>query len=166
MCLSLKEVDSLQLMRPGNRPFSWKVYSKIDISARKQANFLATGLCPFSSGQDYVASLHPFLPDRITSLRSILSSLRDRITSLRFILSLRTGLPRFASSFPSGQDYVAGAPFSFALPRVILRQSKSTSCIRRTSFYAHQRPLREQALDGPLVHEKCTQQSLSAFALV
>ena len=164
-------------MWPENGPFSWKVYSNLTsrpenrlISWPQVMSFLlrtglrrfassfppdritslrfipppcGTGLrrfaSSFPSGQDYVASLHPFLLDRITSLRFILSS---------------------------GQDYVADAPFSFALPRVILRQSKSMSCIRRTSFFAHQRPLREQALDGPLVHEKSTQRSLSAFALV
>ena len=61
-----------------------------------------------------------------------------------------TGLRRFAVVLPPplGQDYVADAPFSLALPRVILHQSKSTSCSRRTSFFARSSPLRERALDG------------------
>lgn len=65
---------------------------------------------------------------------------------------VRLGLRRFA-------------PFSLP-PRAIIDQSKSTSCASAGLFFARHRPLQEQALDGPLPHEKSAQLALSAFALV
>ena len=83
-------------------------------------------------------------------------------------------------TLPFGQDYVAALESSILPDRItslrsvflfpttgyLTDQSKSTSCVRRTSFFVHHCPLRERALDGPLAHKKSTQLSLSAFALV
>ena len=68
------------------------------------------------------------------------------------VFDVRLGLRRFA-------------PFSLP-PRAIIDQSHSSSCACRTAFFERHRPLQEQALDGPLPHEKSAQLSLSAFALV
>ena len=66
------------------------------------------------------------------------------------------------SSF--GQDYVAGAPFSFALPRVILReQAKALSAVAESFFCAPASLMRasSQRFTGT---QKNTQLPLSVFA--
>ena len=66
------------------------------------------------------------------------------------------------SSF--GQDYVAGAPFSFALPRVILReQAKALSAVAE-SFFCAPASLMRACSQRSTGTQKSTQRKLSAFA--
>ena len=52
-----------------------------------------------------------------------------------------------------GQDYEAGASFSFSLPQVILRQRQARPAFAGL-FFARPSPLRERALDGRVPYEK------------
>ena len=64
-----------------------------------------------------------------------------------------------------GWDYVASLRFPF-LRGPSSTKAKARPALAQDSFFARHRPLQEQALDGPLPHEKSAQLALSAFALV
>ena len=51
-------------------------------------------------------------------------------------------------------------------PRAITTKAKAPFCCAESPFFALHLPLRKQAFDGALQHEKSAQLALSAFALV
>ena len=62
-----------------------------------------------------------------------------------------------------GWDYIASLRFPF-LRGPSSTKAKARPALAQDSFFARHRPLQEQALDGPLSHEKSVQPLLNAFA--